>query len=55
MAEHFTREKFDEQVRTSIERSQQKRRVGTGQLGNPDTLRAAIERRRQRREIELPA
>ncbi len=50
----FTKEQFDEQVRASIERSKQKRRVGTGQLGNPDTLRAAVERRRQRRQAELP-
>ena len=53
MAEHFTKEKFEQQVRDSIERAKSKRR-GPSPLGDPESLRGAMQRRRERRETELP-
>lgn len=61
MAKHFDKEALDAGVLASLERSQQQGQVGPDgrpvapQLGDPQRVRDAIQRRKERREAELPA
>ena len=54
MAEHFTKEEWDRRVRAALERKQQQKIVGASRLSDPAQLRAALQRRNERREAELP-
>ena len=53
MAEHLTKEEWIRRVRESLKRRRDTS-SGATRLGDPDGLRAALERRKQRREAELP-